>query len=114
MNNYEYSKMLEDGVRYAFYVQARSTRNLLTFSDWLFAEHTEPMRLTDEERKAAELAVVMGLPWIANFGEDSYIGETKKDSYVAVWRIPRLRILKTSKWITKTPIDLREVLKNDV
>ena len=88
----------------------------LLFIDWLASPHIEPITLTAEERHAAELAVVIGLPWIKHAKVSGYdntliaINSDGANSY-GICDMPSVKILHKSTWITNDYIDLRELLK---
>ena len=83
---------------------------------WLSYEHIEPIVLTPEERKAAELAVAIGLPWIRHWGDKKVsnvmiASDNEGLNAYGLCEMPNVRILGSASWITAEPIDLRTLLK---
>lgn len=122
MNNLEYGRSLSKDKQLDFYGHASRTvamGPLRDFADWLASEHIEPIVLTAEERKAAELAVAIGLPWISRCDNVTMLtnGAYGSDGIKACFA-PGFRAFvdygcnKHPKWITAEPIDLRELLKS--
>jgi hypothetical protein len=82
---------------------------------WLASPRIEPIVLTAAERKAAELAVAIGLPWIRKTQRIHYISELEQMSPVyAICDIPGIKplceISRYDDGSNVNPIDLRELL----
>ena len=116
MNNLEYGRSLSKDKQLDFYGHASRTvamGPLRDFADWLASEHIEPIVLTAEERKAAELAVSIGLPWI--FKGSNNVLASDSNSALGAYGLddmPNVKIICKCSWITDKPIDLRELLKS--
>jgi len=90
-----------------------ATRDLL---DWLASPHTEPIRLTPEERVAVRLLVDCGYMRIFKGDNGICTAYTKGSTdYTSVYNsIPAVQLLFNATWLTKEPLDLRELLKGDI
>lgn len=124
MNNLEWILSLDEAKLTNEYVasfrkfknatKASASGSMIDFLRWLASPHAEPIRLTPEERKAAELAVAIGLPWIKLLGNCAGISQSGDlgTSY-SVSGMPNIAILKDANWLTSEPQDLRELLKGE-
>lgn len=81
---------------------------------WLSMEHVEPITLTPEERKAAQLLIDCGNNFVKIIRLDSVYVCKEHCNGVGNWNrisaIPNASILCKSAWITSEPIDLRTLL----
>ena len=118
--NYEYLKQCSEDFRKKAYgdkwrtTAGNAEESLAQFADWLASPRTEPIVLTAEERKAAELAVAIGLPWIRKTQLITYISELDKMSPVfPICDIPNIKSLcgLLAPDGNCKPIDLRTLLK---
>ena len=120
MNNLEYGLSLSKSDQLDFYGHGSPTIAmgvLRDFADWLVSEHIEPIVLTAEERKAAELAVAIGLPWIKRTNSFVFVtnicDQSLSHKSICVESAPALECLCLLKIKQDAePIDLRELLKS--
>ena len=91
--------------------------NYCEYLRWLQKDHVEPIILTPEERKAAELAVAIGLPWIKRTDNFVFlmegVGDYGRYKSISADQIPVLEPLRFMLVIEKgaEPLDLRTLLK---
>lgn len=120
MLNLDWIKNMNDGdAKEEFSKHGRSLSDRL---GWLFESHIEVLRMTPDERKAVELAISMGLPWISWQRDGVFLCEN--DGLILGIRaasVPALRVLEkngvfmigSEPWIFKVPQDLRELILRD-
>lgn len=117
--NLDYSRSLTDEGKGALFVKAVSKFPLATtagflvnFARWLQEEHVEPIILTPEERKAVQLSVAIGLPWIFKNTTAVWLSDHKGCGKVKAWSIPVLDfVFSAATWIPENALDLRTLLK---
>lgn len=83
--------------------------------EWLAFEHVEPIVLTPEERKAAQLCVEIGLPWIFKNISAVWLSDHKGCGMIRAITLPNISMgLIDAKWIPDAALDLRTLLKETI